>query len=401
MSAEPVRPTSTRALTAAAVLLQEAVDRCADALLDSQPPRRVHSSVYEGDAGTALALAQLAIASERSDLMHAAQLAAAAALGRLEHVTASGLLHGRAGVLAAAATVERLGNERLTAGRRPSAPPAVAGTGADLASGVAGILLGQLVTGAGVVEVTQSVRALARMARASDAGFSWASGPLASGPRGPALSGMAHGASGIAVALSETAARHPGLARPAAGLAAEAVRWESEQFDRRRGGWPDRRDRPPTCPVSWCNGAAGIGAARLRMLQLAAKGTALDVAALEADALRAVRACMLSVGELERSGWDSRSVALAGGLGLCHGLGGVLDTLALATEVWRDDHYLGVAQRAAVALVAAWDDEPLGWPGLVPGPLGPSLHLGLAGTALVLGRLAYPDSGITPATLLF
>ena len=316
-------------------------------------------------------------------------------------MTAPGLLHGRAGVLTAAAEVEQLGGERLTIGRRPPAPPATAGTGADLATGVAGILLGQLATGAGVAEVTDSVRALARAAKATGDGFSWASGPLASGPYGPALCGMAHGASGIALALSETASRHPDLARPAAGIAAEAVRWESAQFDRRRAGWPDRRDTPPSCSVTWCNGAAGIGAARLRMQQMAGHGVALDGAVLEADALRAVRACILAVGQLERSGWDSRRVALAGGLCLCHGLGGVLDTLALATEVWGDDHYLGVAQRAAVALVAAWDDDPLAWPGQVSGPPASSLYLGLAGTALVLARLAYPDSGITPASLLF
>ncbi len=401
MSAQPVPSSASRALTAAAVLLQEAVDRCADALVDSAPPRRVHSTVYDGDAGTALALAHIAIATDRSDLMHAAQLGAAAALGRLDRMTAPGLLHGRAGVLTAAAEVEQLGGERLTIGRRPPAPPATAGTGADLATGVAGILLGQLATGAGVAEVTDSVRALARAAKATGDGFSWASGPLASGPYGPALCGMAHGASGIALALSETASRHPDLARPAAGIAAEAVRWESAQFDRRRAGWPDRRDTPPSCSVTWCNGAAGIGAVRLRMQQLAGHGVALDGAVLEADALRAVRACILAVGQLERSGWDSRSVALAGGLCLCHGLGGVLDTLALATEVWGDDHYLGVAQRAAVALVAAWDDDPLAWPGQVSGPPASSLYLGLAGTALVLARLAYPDSGITPASLLF
>jgi lantibiotic modifying enzyme len=399
MSAEPVPEQTHHATSATAAVLREAVDRCVGSLVDARPARQVRVALYDGDAGTAVALARLAVATGRSDCMRAAQLHAAAALGRLDRLTSAGLLHGTAGVLAAAAVVEQLSGERLTTYRRPAPPAAPAGTGAELATGVAGVLLGQLASGAGHEAVTESVRALARMARAADDGFCWASGPLATGHRGAALCGMAHGASGITVALAEAAACHPAVARPATALAVEAVQWESARYDRRRAGWPDQRDRPPTFPSDWCNGAAGVGAARLRLLQLARAGIGLDVAALEVDTLRAVRCGMATVGGLERGGWSGRSVALAGGLGLCHGLGGVLDTLALATEVWEDPHYLQVAQRCALVLVAERDDDPRAWPGIPADPLSGSLYLGLAGTALVLARLAYPEAGIRPPSL--
>jgi hypothetical protein len=50
-------------------------------------------------------------------------------------------------------------------------------------------------------------------------------------------------------------------------------------------------------------------------------------------------------------------------------------------------------------LVAERDDDPRAWPGIPADPLSGSLYLGLAGTALVLARLAYPEAGIRPPSL--
>ncbi|NHB83745.1 hypothetical protein G7085_00890 [Tessaracoccus sp. HDW20] len=80
-------------------------------------------------------------------------------------------------------------------------------------------------------------------------------------------------------------------------------------------------------------------------------------------------------------------------------MGGPLDVLVQATEVWGEPAHLEAARRITVDLLATAPADPLDWPsGLkAPGCLG--LFVGLAGTALVLARLADPGR-IGPLSIL-
>jgi lantibiotic modifying enzyme len=87
----------------------------------------------------------------------------------------------------------------------------------------------------------------------------WAAGRM------PALTGLSHGAAGIALALLRLA--DLAGAERFREAAREAIAFERAAYSAEHGGWPDFRPRPdggPTgYPCQWCHGAAGIGLARL------------------------------------------------------------------------------------------------------------------------------------------
>lgn len=367
-------------------VLATAAERCLTALTDSAivadgrvgwgtweldanaDPVRLHAArgaLYDGNAGIAWALRLL---------------------GRdpgvpVTPASSPGLLGGTTGVALAAGV---------------AADPDLADRGMDLADGVAGDLLA--LVRVGVADVDR-IGPLAQALRAGATRFDdlacWAD------PRRPddrPLCGLAHGASGVALALAEAAVACPGVAAEAAPLAAAALRWESAWRDPVRL-WPDLRGEPVSYPVLWCHGAAGIGAARLRLLQLREAGLELDYPwdAVAAEASAAVLACgrelTRAVGLARRSGL----AAVPYGLTLCHGLGGLLDVLVLATEVWGEPTHLQAARRIACDLLATAPADPAEWPsGLkAPGSLG--LFVGVAGTALLLARLAEPGRVGSPS----
>lgn len=379
-------------------LLQKTLDRCLDAItetavktgdragwlswdLDSSGDPRCmvggRPSLYDGDAGMAWALATLARATDREDL---AELSARAA-GNVVDVGDPGLLSGQAGISLA----------QYAAGQPPAQlPEPSAFSGADLTSGLAGLLLGQVRTGRCGTSTVHAVDRLHGMATITPAGVCW---PESNAPEGRPLCGMAHGNSGIALALAEAAAAHPPCAAKAAALAVEALRWESAWFSPLEGGWPDLRTDPPTHPALWCHGAAGIAAARLRLLQLPAS-LGLPVDLLRAEAEAAVAACGT---ELER---ELGSGGVPCGLTLCHGLGGPLEALVLASETWQVQEHLDAARQLAAAAVDMLDDDPLTWPAGVRAPGSAGLFVGVAGAALVLARLLDPGKLASPALLL-
>ncbi len=86
----------------------------------------------------------------------------------------------------------------------------------------------------------------------------------ASAPR--ALTGYAHGASGIGLALLRAGAVLTDERYIDAG--ARAFAYEQALFDAHAGNWPDLRSATPTFMNAWCHGAAGIGLARGRALEL-------------------------------------------------------------------------------------------------------------------------------------
>jgi lantibiotic modifying enzyme len=104
-----------------------------------------------------------------------------------------------------------------------------------------------------------------RLLKSQDSMGGW---PLA--PGHPALVGLSHGASGVAVALAEIAVALED--DQYAEAAARGLDFEARLFDPDALNWPDlRRSRLPVDRVamrSWCHGSVGVALARLRMLEL-------------------------------------------------------------------------------------------------------------------------------------
>ena len=214
---------------------------------------------------------------------------------------------------------------------------------------------------------------------------------------GAPLTGMSHGAAGIATAFIELAAGAVGV-----GVgdrftlaAAEVIAYEQSRFVTDASNWADLRFETAgdgtvhTCQTSWCHGAPGIGLARLRALRGAAAAglPARMVAGLVHDAVVAVETT------LRRGPCDNHS--------LCHGTTGNLELLvqAAASEALPD-----AVRRRCRQHVHGWAAE-LADDVLRHGPrcatrLGidtPGLMTGLAGIGFQLLRLAEPSA--VPAVL--
>lgn len=381
-------------------------------LTDPATPARMaldDLSLYNGDAGIAWALGSLGSALGRPDLAETGRRAAYRALSHPEAIPSDGLLSGWAGVALAAAA------NGLDPGQIGGHP-----AGSDLTDGVAGVLLAQARTGGPVDR--EAVRLLARRGLPQEIGWAWAdrdpdgaaasdAEPLGHAPDGSApdghapevplpapLLGLAHGASGVALALVEAAAADPRLTAGLA-LAVGGLAWESGWFEPLQG-WPDLRADGAEFPVWWCHGAAGITAVRLRLLQLADGGVDLGMpcASLRAQVHAGVQLC----GEYVEGAVAAAEAGdpPAGGLTLCHGLGGALDTLALAAEVTGDDGHRAQAAQALVRVAATTGEDPMGWPCGIRQAGSSSLFLGLAGVTMIAARLAWPDAGVPCPSLL-
>lgn len=279
----------------------------------------------------------------------------------------------------------------------------------DIMSGDAGIIAPMLRLAAGDANRADLAgaasaagdRLLAR-AVASERGLSWdtmtdmkriaeASGlgdnadiPWLEGER-PHLTGLSHGAGGVAVALLELAAA-TGEAR-FAEAARGAFAYEDSWFDEAGDHWPDLRheDISLAAPSAWCHGAAGIGLARLRAFQLTGERAYLE------GTQRALRVAARSLVGVFASGQPSYC--------LCHGAAGDTELFMMAAET------LGDAEAARLAAAVAWHGlttfaEPRApWPAGVPGATeAPGLMLGYAGTGYFYLRAADPVA--TPSVLL-
>jgi hypothetical protein len=345
-------------------------------------------TLYNGDAGVAWALGTLGRALDRPDLGDVAGRAADRVLANLTLLPEGSLLAGRAGaVLAAYATGREVD--------LPDDPPGAS----DLTAGAAGLLLAQVRTGRR--PSAELVRALARAAVPGDVGWGWADDdPSAPGDPAVPLCGLAHGASGVALALAE-AAVHLSRPEPALALVRGALEWEAAWFDPLRG-WPDLRGGQSGYPVWWCHGAAGVTAVRLRLLDLAERGLDLGMplGSVRAEAHAGLQLCAEHVDRIVAEAGSGGADAVPAGLSLCHGLGGALDVLALASEITGDPSHREAAAAALCRVASVLGPDPLTWPSGagVPGSCG--LFLGVAGVAVVAARLAWPERGIPSPSLL-
>lgn len=368
---------------------------------------RLDDGLLTGRAGIALALAACSWLPGGDPRWAAVARRAASAAVRASAVRLPGgplgwdsgaLGVARAAVVVAGLTGDsllRVGGERLAS----AAVAAVAdGTGVlppwpDLLGGVAGVLAGVAVAPLPPEDEPRRAEAvlglvdrLDGMALEDAAGVRWLMATA-----GHPVAGLAHGASGIALALRLGARVLEGGTRPrlrlvgadgalpaaerARQLALGALRWEEGLPDAATGGWPDLRDpsRPPA--LAWCHGAPGIGVCAA--LTAASGPGTREGAQAHALYLRAARA----------SRWHRPRGEPFDGT-VCHGLAGVVELHLLAAQAWPDAaaEHLRLARSVAEHLVRAGERGRPAWTCGVPGGRTPNLLVGVAGVALTLAR---------------
>ena len=157
----------------------------------------------------------------------------------------------------------------------------------------------------------------------------------------PPLTGLAHGASGIALCLLESHARVGRAEFLAAGRM--AFSYEDGVFDPEHGNWPDFRESPGSSKarfaMAWCHGAPGIALSRLRASQL--------------DPSRSEHYLRHARSGLEATTRQLRSLPQSEGLDPtpCHGATGLIEALWIGARVLGEQGYGNAALHAAGELV--------------------------------------------------
>lgn len=233
----------------------------------------------------------------------------------------------------------------------------------DILAGAAGAIIGLL-----------ALQARTGQAELLDRASAFGNRLLAAPPEKTRLTGVAHGAAGMAIAWFRLAEASGLPAFREAGR--EALAFERSAFDARAGGWPDLRfaktDGAAPCSTMWCHGAPGIGLSRLALLDL------------EEDAA--------FIGEIEAATRATLHYGMRRADHLCCGNFGRIDLLVEAGHRFGDAALLGTAMAAAEARLdlraakgsfgLSGDDAPE-W-------LKPSLFRGTAGMGYQLLRIAAP-----------
>lgn len=195
------------------------------------------------------------------------------------------------------------------------------------------------------------------------------------------LLGFSHGAAGAGWALLSYAARTGDDGARAAGLGAFA--YEHGAYDARSGNWPDHRKTPPGSQHTWCHGAPGVGLARAAVLRAQARTPGADA---PPEHLTDLRRALDSTARFGRHRGHS----------LCHGALGNLELLAAAADLGEPGARRAWALEASAAVAGIERDGPVcGTPG---GVVTPGLMTGLAGIGHGLLRIAAP--GQVPPVLL-
>lgn len=202
-------------------------------------------------------------------------------------------------------------------------------------------------------------------------GLSWSTNLPALRP----LTGISHGASGMALAL--LAAGRLTNHRPFVDAAVRALSYERRSFDASRMNWPDYRilpgranDDAVSWMWAWCHGAPGIGLARLEAL-----GSIDDPEV---------------AGDLASALTSTASFGFGSNDSLCHGDFGNLELLVRAQELGYAGEWENALEVHSSRLVARIGKEQ--WRCGVPGGVEtPGLMTGLAGIGYELLRLAAPE----------
>lgn len=408
--------------------------------------------LYGGTAGVALFLAQLHAVTGEETYRRTSRGALLQALGQMADAggeapsapAAWGFFDGLLGVAWAARRIARLldADDLGAAADRLLARALEAAGGEhplDLMTGSAGAVLVLLCIARDPLwdpSSALSTRALAtavalgeelcRTAEDRDGTWSWPTLRASGVAMGPVpLTGLAHGAAGMGMALLELFAA---TGREEFRLGARrAFAYEDRLFDRERGNWPDLREAPAaaaggegtapgagagsertapgsgagserTAPgvggagrparygLAWCHGAPGIALARLRALEIDPDGAAAYRPAATAGLATTARAAEQA---LATPGADAS---------LCHGLTGLAEVLWTGGRILGKPRHQALAVKATRELLArhgARGDWPSGAPSRGPNP---SLMLGDAGVGYWLLRLH--EGARVPSVLL-
>lgn len=276
-----------------------------------------------------------------------------------------------------------------------------------LLDGLAGTLLGACHVSAFLKhqahgQIAAIVVHLADAANLDDNGLSW--DRTDAGAAG--LCGMAHGAAGVGFSLFEASAFLRSGAP--AWLAISAYEYEDNQFDHKRGNWPDLRweqslprrpcghasvtisdspaDSDPSLyeMIAWCHGAPGIGLARLRAFELTGGQRWIEMA-------------HAALGKTASVPIEAHSPP--GSFTLCHGAGGNADLYLEAYRVLGLSHYRDMAQDLAAAALTVKNRYGFYASGYSHAPTLPDLSLfnGQSGIGYFLLRAIDPVT--TPSIL--
>jgi hypothetical protein len=362
--------------------------------------RTLPVSLYSGTAGIGHFLSELATRTKSEEI-------AATALGALWHAISNatadeqldGLYVGSLGMTVAAVRAGyRLGDQKLAdqaaalAGRLAAAPIR-AEDGPDLLYGLSGQILGFLTLAdllsndlfkCRAVEIGQ---VLLHEAERRQTAWSW---PNRLVPSAQNLTGMSHGAAGIAFALGQLwrCTNDQSLLTALNG----AIVYEDSAFSDRYTNWPDYRTfddelKVPQFPNFWCHGGAGIILSRVHLSGLNGSQEPFHSVPAATEALRQSLEWGLHLG--------------GANFNLCHGLAGGAEILREASQ-WGDGS-ASWQQRAAATARTCWRSGAAlhalsgAWP-CGENDDNPSLFLGRAGIGYSYLRLHDPS---VPSVLAF
>ena len=380
--------------------------------VDALTYRALGPNLYAGSSGVALFLAQLSTTTGQDEFRPTALAAMRHAISRREDVSPAarlGFYGGWAGMAAAALRTGLL---------LESAEFVDAGSGLlrdlgriietadveeddieevdveeqeyDLMLGVAGAVpafaLGYRCTGDERMAEAAATAAhwLRRSARKTRTGWSWRSPGLRNQRD---LTGLSHGAAGVAVAFVE-AFRLTGEELFAAG-ARDAMRYEDRWLDVGEGNWPDFREntadrRARTFVTLWCHGAPGIALSRLYAYER------LGETRWRQDAMTALATTERVTRPLTNGGGADFS--------LCHGLPGNAEPFEEARRLLRADAVgTDIPRLVAEHGLERYAHTGVAWPCGTHSEETPNLMLGLAGIGYFYLRLAAPQ---VPSVLL-
>ncbi len=347
--------------------------------------------LYGGTAGVGLVLAELfdAGGGEEPELRRVALGALEHALTRADDLPAPARLGVYGGRLGIALCAARAGRVLAVPGLAERAGELVGGLDYvteplenDLIAGRTGGVLALLALRELAVEAATLERAvklgedLVAAADRDQTGWSW---PSPSSPDDRNLTGLSHGAAGVAVALLELHRAGGGAEFRAAAEAAFA--YERSLYDPQARNWPDLRefvlrgrpdDAAPPCATLWCHGAPGIALTRLRACELGGPEECEEEARLALETTAAA---------LGRE-------MVAGNYSLCHGLTGNAEVIAEGAAWFGGEPAL--AHEVAAAGIERHLETGAPWPlGVYDGQTD-GLFVGRAGTAYFYLRLHDP-----------
>ncbi|MFE2077706.1 type 2 lanthipeptide synthetase LanM family protein [Streptomyces misionensis] len=361
-------------------------------------------SLYSGAPGIALFLLQLGLVTDTARYQEAASLVARSLARRTRQcrllpppppgVPALGLSGEVDGGLYfaahwAAATGEHDALAELLSDLAPRLESTIDQTSApDVVDGLAGTLLGLTsayhLLGSGSLAdlMTRCADAIASAGILQHTGMGWHSSAGGDRP----LCGMAHGASGIVLALSRCSqALHTGRYRE---IIREALRYEAALHDPELRRWPDLRPRSRnTTMTAWCHGAPGIGLARAVL-------SAVDDLHLSKPAVDDLTMAL----DATRAAYPTSGEMTVRNLSLCHGELGNLEFVATAADILDSAPGRRLADRIAHAVCVTLDERgPVC--GVPEGLSTPGLLTGIAGIGHGLLRLAARER--IPSVLTF